>query len=140
MNPLSPQPSSLRPARQIKRRKYSDHLLIEAKRLAQEVSVAYAVEQTGVPKSWVYKQLRATPQMLATQRVWKAKAKKPSAIDAILQLPAYKKAKGLAELWHANVGRNGISMRSCLERAADSVGIDKKVFVRAYRKEQFTNK
>ena len=139
MNPLPPSPSALRPKRPIVRRRYTDFQIQEAMKLAREVSVAYASEQTGVPTNYIYKNLRPSGQMQSTDRAWRHKAKKPNAIDAMLKLPAYEKAKGLAELWHANVGHNGISMRSCLERAADSVGIDRKVFFRAYKKQKFTN-
>lgn len=138
MNPLPPSPSPLRPKRSIKRRRYTQHQLDLACSLSREVSVQYASEQTGVPTNFIYKNLRPSAQMRSTERAWRHKAKKPSAIEAMMASPLYKKAKALAEMWYANVGNGHITMRNCLERAADQCGLEKKAFVRAYRKEKFT--
>lgn len=136
MSDLPPNPSPLRPAAQLVRRRYQQHLLDEAIKLCHSDGVAHASQVTGVNKATLYKLLRPAAPVIRKGRASKPKPESPE--KAFLKTPLYAKAKALGEMYAANVP--GDSKRNAYARSAARLGIDAKLLWKAYKAELYTSK
>jgi hypothetical protein len=137
MNTIAPSPSPVVPVGGFFRRKYSDAQIIEAKRLALSDGVAFASEKTGVSAASIYKLIKP-PKPKA-----KAAPRKPTQARperAMLASPQYKKAKAMGEMFFASIPGSIVAKRKCMDRAAERFGLDRAIFWRAYKLEQYAQR